>query len=1180
MLRHWTSKQKNAIEARQGSVLVSAAAGSGKTAVLVERVIERLTDKENPSSADRLLIVTFTKAAAGEMRQRISDAIDEKLRENPEDTNLINQKMLLPSAKICTIDSFCNSLVRENFQLLDISPDFKNADDGELSLLKSQALSETLEKLYEKNDRDFLNLVELLFKGRDDSFLAEMIYSLYNASVSYPFPERWIRETAQRYDGNLKIEESPYGKLIMEHSKRALIYCCELIDSVEKGCEFDEELAEVFKAALSSDRAEIEKMLSFAENGNWDELREKAVNYKAAKRKNLKKEYKDEPYVNILVEKRDRVKKIVADHIAAYMCSSSSEFVEDMTYLEPMVKKLCEAVILFSKEFDLLKKEKNLADFSDISHMALSLLVKPTGENEFERTPLALSVAENFDEILIDEYQDTNKAQDMLFSSISRNNLFRVGDVKQSIYRFRRAMPEIFIKLKNEYEPYDEKRNNYPSKIVLSNNFRSRKSVTGAVNFVFSQLMSEQVGDIAYTSEEELFFSASYYKEKAESAELHILDIDGYDKDEETSDDLQGAYVADIINKMIKEGFKVKDGEEERPCEYRDFCILLRGVNAGRGASYARQLRLRGIPSFTEVTASFFSAYEVSLVLSLLRVIDNPKQDIPLVTVLMSVLFGFSVDEIASLRINDRKSDIYGCLLAQKENPKVKDFLQKTAYLRSLSAAMGVEDFIRLIYDETSLCEIVGAMKDESVKKANLMLLLDYASTYEKAGYMGLSGFIGFIDRLESEKQDLAGSIGLSADSNVVKIMTIHKSKGLEFPVCIIGNCAVKFNRSDEKSNMVISSKDGIGLVARKTENLSQYPTVSHKAVKLSLKNDAVSEEMRVLYVAMTRAKEKLICVGAVKNILSTVNKCAVNINENENRVMPFGAGLSSSYLEWLLTAFLRHKNAEELRKEAGISSDCVIDSDFQLEIFTKNFDTAKILTEEKADEEKNTDEEFLELLKEKTSYRYKYEPLTYAVSKRAASEVDETSVDREYFASSKPAFLCKDKLTASQRGTATHTFMQFANYEKAQKGVKEEIERLCDIGFISENEAKAINVKGVETFFESDFAKRILKSPLVMREKKFTVRVPICEIYPSLSEFSDETVVIQGIADCAFLEEGKLVVVDYKTDSLKEEKDFIKKYKKQVEVYKKALSMCTGYEVGETYLYSFKLSKEIKVET
>lgn len=1178
MKRNWTEKQKDAIDAREGNVLVSAAAGSGKTAVLVERVIERLTDKENPSSADRLLIVTFTRAAANEMRQRISAAVEDELRKRPGNSNLINQQMLLPSAKICTIDSFCASLVRENFQLLDISPDFKTADEGQLNILKAQAMELTLEQLYESENENFLNLVELLFKGRDDSNLSDMIYELYSASMSYPFPDKWLCEISQKYDSSVSLQNSVYGKIIMEYVKDALEYCLSIISSMQLVYEDWDDAKKAFESAVTSDRKQTEQILSYVYENNWDKTRETLSSYKAARRGNIPKELKDCPEMISLAESRDKVKSVLTDTLGEVMCCSEEEFIKDMSYLEPMVKELCHAANLFSQNFKCFKEEKGLADFNDIAHMALSLLVTPCEGDEFERTPLALSIAEDYDEILIDEYQDTNKAQDMLFTSISRNNLFRVGDVKQSIYRFRRAMPEIFISLKNAYENYDREKKAYPAKIVLGNNFRSRKSVTGAVNFVFSQLMSERVGDIDYGKEEELVFSAAYSEKNDESAELHVLQIDELDKDEQSSDDFQAGYVADLINRMICEGFTVKDGDGERRATYKDFCVLIRSVNGGRGAAYAKQMRKRNIPCFTEISANFFSSYEISLMLSLLRVIDNPKQDIPLMTVLMSVLFGFSVDEIAKIRINDRQSDIYGCLLSSKKNEKVSAFLEKISYLRTLSVSMGVEDFIREIYEDTALFVIVGAMSGAAAKKANLMLLLDYAATYEKAGYIGLSGFIGFIDRLERERQDLAGSVGLSADADVVKIMSIHKSKGLEFPVCIVANCAGLFNRSDEKSNMVISSKEGIGLVLRQTETLAQYPTVSHNAVKLSLRKDTVSEEMRVLYVAMTRAKEKLIMVGAVKKLDKLIAKCAVNINPMMYTSPPFAVSLASSYFEWLLTAFLRHEGAKTLRQKGGLDESIVLSSPFSLKVVLPSLDFSNE-DETQKEKKESIDEEFLKLIEERCAYRYKYEPLTFAVSKRAASEVDEGAVDREYFASSKPAFLNKDGLTAAQRGTATHTFMQFANYEKASFSVKEEINRLCENGFISESEAKAINVKAVEAFFKSNFAKRILQSKVVMREKKFTVRVPIGEIYPSLSAFSDETVVIQGIADCAFVENGKLVVVDYKTDNLDSEEKFKEKYSKQVAVYKRALSLCTDYEVSETYLYSFRLEKEIKVE-
>lgn len=1179
MARNWTNEQKAAIEARDGSILVSAAAGSGKTAVLVERVIERLTDENNPTDADRLLIVTFTRAAASEMKQRIAAAIEDRLKATPNDSNLIKQQMLLPSAKICTIDSFCASVVRDNFQLLDISPDFKNADDGQLSIIKSQAMQLTMDTLYQEGDEDFFNLVELLFKGRDDSYLCEMIYQLYNASMSYPFPKKWLKEVKEKFSCSCGVNDSSYGKIIFDYLNDALEYCldisCEIIDSVK----FNESFAKIFLKAAESDKVQIERMIECVKLHKWNETREAIASYSPLSLGRTPKELKDDCDVERLKDAREKVKKLIREPLKKMQCCDEAEYEKDMQYLAPMVSKLCDAVVLFSENFKLIKEEKNLADFNDIAHMALSLLVtQADNEDGFEKTPLAIAISENFDEILIDEYQDTNKAQDILFTSISRNNLFRVGDVKQSIYSFRRAMPEIFISLKNSYEKYDKEKNNYPAKIILKNNFRSRNSVTGAVNFIFKQLMSESAGDINYTKEEELVFSASYSEKADDCAEFHLLDLSQLDKDEESSDEFQAKYIASVINDYIQSGFTVKDGDGERKATYKDFCVLLRSPNSSRGLTYAKEFAKADIPCFTEISADFFSAYEVSLALSLLRVIDNPKQDIALLTVMLSVLFGFTADDLARYRINDRKSDIYGCLLNQKDDAKIASFLEKISRWRKLSISMGVEDFIRTVYDETALSVVVCAMRGANVRAANLELLLNYASTYEKCGYIGLSGFIGFVDRLERENQDLAGTAGVSSDADVVKIMSIHKSKGLEFPVCILANCSGRFNRSDEKSNMIISSKEGLGIVVRKTETMAQYKTVNHEAVKIATRQAGVSEELRVLYVALTRAKEKLIMVSAMKNPERTLTKYSVNINANTSRQAPFAVSTAISYSEWIISALLRHPNAKKLRDLASLSENVVLPSDFDLKVEIVEWSKRESENASLKEENQEADMQIVDFIKERVSYKYKYEPLTYALSKRAASEVDKGAVDRDYFASSRPAFLSKDGLTAAQRGTATHSFMQFANYENACANVENEIERLFDKGFINEGEKNAIDVKAVKSFFKSSLAKRILKSDFVMREKKFTVRVPITEVYPQLQEFSDETVVIQGIADCAFVEDGKLIVVDYKTDNLANEELFKEKYSNQVKVYKKALSMCTDYEVSETYLYSFKLQKEIEV--
>lgn len=1179
MSRQWTPQQNDAINALDGSVLVSAAAGSGKTAVLTQRVIGRLTDSENPVSADRLLIVTFTRAAASEMRERISGALTSLIRKDPTNRNLINQQMLLPSAKICTIDSFCLDLVKENFQHLSVSPDFKIGDEGEIALLAKEAMDITMEQLYEGDEGgSFKNLTELLFAGRDDSNLCDMIEKLYTASMSFPFPERWLDSLAESFSEKKGITESVYGEIILSHIKRVLDYSRDLINNMLLTVADSEALQKAYLSALSSDRAQIEYIADAIERQcGWDEIRRSVYAFKAERLGRVPAEMKEDFAVRALKENRDTVKKELKK-LAEIMCCSEDEYESDMAYLLPMVQALVFAVKLYGKNFDLVKKEKKTADFSDITHMAISLLAVQEGDS-WKSTPLAESLRGNFREILIDEYQDTNAAQDMLFTAISDNNLFRVGDVKQSIYRFRQANPDIFISLKNSYEAYDREKNSYPAKIILGNNFRSRRGVTDIINFVFSQIMSAQCGDIDYTDEERLVASASYEERPQADTELHLIET----KDADTffgnvSNEAQARHIASYIRKLMAEGYTVKDGDGERPVQYKDFAVLLRATGGGKGLEYADVFRSEGIPCFTEVPGKFLQSSEISLVINILRIIDNPKQDIPLLSVMMSPVFGFTPDDVAKIRLMGKHDSLYACILKNESDAKTANFLDTVKRWRDIGVCLPTNELLSEIYNSTALPAIFDAVDPSGTKKANLMLLCDYAVTYESLGYSGVSGFIGFIDRLSSKQRDISGSVGAVSDSNSVKIMTIHKSKGLEFPVCFIASCATEFNRMDEIDNLIISQKHGLGIVRRDIDTFEQYPTLCHKAIKLSLRKDNISEEMRVLYVAMTRAKEKLIMVYAKDNIDNILRKYASKIPAVSDRFSAFAVSTANGYGEWLLSALLRHPDGRAMRETAGISDDIVLKCDAPLKVVMTEFCGTEAEKSRKKSKGK-VDSELLSLIKERSQFRYKYEALSGVMTKRAASEADKNFVDRDYFASSAPAFLSEGGLTGAARGVATHTFIQFADYEKASKSVKDEINRLYDMGVLSAAQAKSINIKAAEIFFESGLLKRILASEKVMREKKFTVEVPISEIYEELSQYSDEMMMIQGIADCAFLEDGRLVVVDYKTDSLKTEQEFIDKYASQVLLYKKALSQCTGYEVKETLLYSFNLGREIAVK-
>ena len=1172
MSRNWTEAQKDAINAKGGNVLVSAAAGSGKTAVLVERVTQRILDRENPVRADRFLIVTFTRAAAGEMRERIDAAINELIAKNPADSWLINQKMLLSAAKICTIDSFCSSLVKENFSLLDLAPDVKTADEGELTVLSSEACDMTMEELYNRKDKSFRDLVELLFAGRDDSKLCESIVSLYKSSRSFPFPESWLDSLAKDFEDCSSLGESRHGEMLFSYARTVCEYSLSITRGALKDIAGDPDLEKMLFDALSSDAAQYEYILSFINEKKWDDAKRGAENFKAARRGNTPKHLKEDPFTLSLVEKRKVATKNMEDLVKVFCCREE-DFYSDCEFFAPLVRSLVEATKLYGKNLAILKKEKKLADFDDITHAAIRLLVKET-DGGWERTKAAEALSDFYEEILIDEYQDTNKAQDMLFTAISRDNLFRVGDVKQSIYSFRQAMPRIFIELKNAYKPYSREEKHFPAKILLGNNFRSRKGVTDIINFVFSQLMSSESGDIEYNSEEELVPLAAYSEKTEAATELHLIDTTE-NIDETDNDTLQASYIADRINEMIDSGFTVRDGDGERRVTYGDFAVLLRSVST-KAQIYADIFRSKGIPCFTETGGTFLKSKEISLVLNFLRVIDNPKQDVPLLSVLMSPVFGFTLDDVSCIRMKE-KGDFYSCLLSSQDNGKVKNFLDCVSRWRSLSACLPASELITEIYNETGMTSIFDACDKSGLKRANLMLLFDYACVYEKSGYSGLSSFIRFIDRIAGQKQDLTGALGEVQSADVVKIMTIHKSKGLEFPVCILSDCMKKFNRMDEMKNLIVNLRHGLGIVRRDLDTFEQYRTISHSAVKLSMHHDSVSEELRVLYVAMTRAKEKLIMVMAKQKPGELITKCSIDISTGSKKITPYAVTKAGSYGNWLLTCLLRHPDSRELRSMADIPESIVLSCPSALKVVVSSAEASSD-KEEAVQIKCNADSAILDALKEKLSYRYPYEALSGVITKRAASEVDRNYIDRDYFASSVPSFMLQGGLNAAQRGIATHTFIQFADYENARADLEGEIERLTGKGILSTVQAEGINRRALKAFFESKLFNRIKQSSLVMREKKFTLEVPIGEVYPELADFSSEKMMIQGIADCAFLEDGELVVVDYKTDRLENETDFVVKYASQVLLYKKALSECTGYNVKSAVLYSFHLSKEIEV--
>lgn len=1181
MSRNWTEQQKNAIEARDGSILVSAAAGSGKTAVLVERVIQRITDETKPCPANNLLIVTFTKAAANEMRERIGLALEEKIRRQPNNAYLSEQQMLLPDAQICTIDSYCNSLVKENFHLLDISPDFQIIDESQQSILISQALETVMENNYAENDTAFVRLAETFFTNRNDSELANCIVQLYKYSTAYPFPKRWLDSVADFYNPDGNIMDNCWGKRVSEYAMSAVDYCLEINDEMRRLYEEDEVFSASYGEACDNDRAMLLSFKDKLESGFWDDAIS-VLQEKFATRKRLPKGANQERLAIILEEKRGLIKKTVKDRILKYMCVSEDENKDDLEYLAPIVKKLVECTKEFSDELFTLKQEKNAYDFSDIAQMALSLLISETDDG-YIRTEFAEELSKRYEEILIDEYQDTNKQQNMFFEALSRdkNNLFRVGDVKQSIYSFRQAMPEIFIAIRSALAKYDG--DNYPAKIILDKNFRSRKEVTEYINFIFSQLMSKQVCKIDYDEQEQLVPGADYYTETTiPKAHLHIVDLSLESFADMDSTLCQAKHIAGLVKDMIAEERPVQGKDGLRPIEYKDICILLRSVK-DTGKVFADEFREWGIPCYTEVTGNFFSSTEMAVMLSLLRVIDNPVQDIPLLSVLHSPIFLFTPDDVAKLRIKNRGGSLYSCLIAEEsENKKVADFLLFFRKMRYIASTSTASDLIRRIYEETSFPAICQAMYGNGeIRRSNLMLLIDYAVTYEKSGYIGVSGFIRFIDKLSQNQRELDASNPISENANVVRIMTIHKSKGLEFPVCFLANANKKFNSEDEKKGMVINSELGIGLIRRDANTLAEYETLSHSTAKLLRNLASKEEEMRILYVALTRAKEDLYIVSGVKNVEKTIAKLASDIDFGKLRLNPFSVSMRDSYSDWIIKAALRHPDCKLLREKAGIEEyNPIIKSDFTLDLQLvdtfRDYHVAHALN----DDTNDLNKDFLKFIESRMEYKYKYSDLMGIPTKVAASRMDNNSLDREHFASSKPAFLTDNTgLSAAQKGTATHKVMQYIDYGKAYEDLESEIDRLVSANILTVQESECIDREKIRKFLSSSLVERIIKSERVYKEKKFTVDIPVKSVYPEIEDDFGETVMIQGIVDCAFIEDGEMIIVDYKTDRISNEAKLIEMYHEQVKAYKYAMEKITPYKVSKMYLYSFHLSKTVEIK-
>ncbi len=1228
----WTTEQEQAINLSERNLLVSAAAGSGKTAVLVERIIRKITEGEHPIDIDRMLIVTFTNAAAAQMRERIGEAIEKKLDTDPENIHLRRQSTLIHHAKITTIDSFCLSVVRDYFNRLDLSPDFKVADPGELKLLRADVMDRLMEDMYESGEESFFRMVEGYASGKADGGIRELIERLYDFSMSYPFPEKQRAIWRGELQVGEKLDEQLWVRELLEDIHRlageaALLYR----DAIEEA-EGDSELA-FYAPMFSSDLLGISRI---CEAETFAKMQE-AFQRLSFVRKPVSRKFAGDPmrkeYLSAL---RDRLKKQLTGLRDLVLSDDEESLAEKLERNRSALEVLLELSSEFDRRFSAAKRDKNVVDFGDVEHYALKILV-----NEDETpTDAALSLTERFEEVMIDEYQDSNRVQELLLGSVAReNNRFMVGDVKQSIYRFRLARPELFVEKYNTYT--DEE--SASQKVILSRNFRSRREVLAQINLLFEQLMTPALGQIAYDEAAALHPGAKYPEtEDDRSGELLLVD-----SGEEISDDvpeelaivqareLEARAVAERIRELTNRetGMMVSDRGTLRRATYGDVVILLRTM-AGWSDTFVRVLNDNGIPAVADLQSGYFDAPEVKLMLDYLSIIDNPQQDIPLAAVLHSPLVGATSEELALIMAEYQTTpDLteqpkfhrgYRYYLEHGRNEELRKKLnhleEQLNRFRFLSVHLSVQELLRKILTETGYERIAAAMPGGKVRRGNLEQLAKKAADYAKTSYSGLFNFIRYIEHLQKYEVDFGEAAG-GEHADAVRVMSIHRSKGLEFPIVFVSGLAKPFNHQDSNARVLLHPDLGITADCVDLETRVRTKTLQQKVFARRMRLDSMGEELRVLYVALTRAKEKLILTACDKNPDKRWEKFAAVAEEAQTALPYLWISSAGNYLGWVMMGLMRPQNLwkinmvslnrllrTEIHTQIGMADqrerferwdgEQVYHPDVRNELVRRMEYTYPYAMQTDMHVKLSVSElKALRLDGEEAGYLYRLEPERedgaerYAVEHAAAegapkltritlAEHSEQSVwKQENLASSR-----RDRLRGAERGTFLHRILERLDFTDVEStiAVDEQIKDMCWKGILDEDDLSRVSLAPISHFLGQPLAKRMTKAAKngkLHRESRFVMGVPAEEIGGTYQ--GDEMILIQGMIDCWFEEEDGLVIVDYKSDRVDQktgEQELIRRYRVQLDYYRRALAQSTGKRVKECKIYSFALGKDFSV--
>ena len=1228
----WTNEQSDAIYKNGSNILVAAAAGSGKTAVLVERIIQKiLTDKID---INRLLVVTFTNAAASEMRERVLEAIYKKLDELPDDEHLKKQIILLGKSNICTIHSFCLEVIRNNFYEIGLSANFRISSEEEIEILKQETIDDVLEELYESESEDIKRLVEVYTDYRSDDKLKEIILNIYKFIQSAPFPEEWLNENVDsfKFENINDFSETDFGKVLLSELREEIEDGVRNIRKIKSKMEVELELDPWIKV-LEND---IEYLMEVydASNVSWDETFIRLINSRFLDwpRKKCTLEIKNDAKAI-----RDKVKKTIDEIVKKRINANSEAVLSDLKQMYDVLDSVRKIVIAFSKEFARRKRDKNIIDFNDIEHFALEILVNKKEDGKKEPSDVANVYKEKFIEIAIDEYQDSNEVQETILTSISRgNNIFMVGDVKQSIYKFRKACPELFL---DKYNRYDlGLANESGLKIQLFKNFRSRENVLDFTNMIFKNIMSEKLGDINYTEEEYLNLGADYetLENGVGNAEMYLIDTkketendnvfseesesfeslseDGSEEEIEDvltkidnleKEEVEAKFVAKKIEELINNKYQIKHKKDGiRDIKYKDIVILLRATSAS-APIFEKELLKRNIPVFSDSANEYLDAIEIQTVISLLKVLDNPIDDIALVSVMRSKMFNFTDNEILEIRLINREVAFYNTLLNAKESLeneslkiKLNNFIDKINDWQRKSKFKPLSELIWEIYEYTGFYHYSMLMPNGVLRAQNLKMLFERAKEYEKTSFKGLYNFIKFIEKIKNGSSDMASAKVIGENENVVRIMSIHKSKGLEFPVVFLSCTSKKFNFMDLKDNILLHQKLGIGPQYIDYKKKIKYSTLAKEAIKSISKIETISEEMRILYVALTRAKEKLIITGTKNDIFKYENKLleslnTYNITEDSKSINHILLKKYTSYLDWINLILLKNRS-QELIKKYTITRNEILSEDEEA--------SSEFENEEINFNNKTLSDEEIENIKQKLMFSYKYELLENMPSKTTVSKIKEAENNNIEYEEEKlnqgiadivPSFINNEVGNVSaKKGTLMHLILQKIEFgrEYSRNDLEELLEELIAKKIILEEDRSLINLNKILLFTKSDLYKKISNSKSIEKEKAFCMKLDLSEykindvnnegkIDIDTDIVSEESVLVQGIIDLYAIDnDNEIVLVDYKTDFVEDGKENVLKerYSKQLELYKKCLEEGLDLKVKEIYIYSLYLNKEI----